>query len=55
MYEVPNVVGKNVKDAKKLLSNFTVEYSGTGEKVISQMPEGNTFVKENSIVKILLD
>ena len=45
----------NISDAKKILKGFKIEYSGTGEKVISQMPEGNTFVKENSIVKILLD
>jgi stage V sporulation protein D (sporulation-specific penicillin-binding protein) len=55
MYEVPNVVGKNVKDAKKLLSNFTVEYSGTGEKVVSQSPEANTKLEDRGTVRLLLE
>ena len=55
MYEVPNVVGKNVKDAKKLLSNFTVEYSGTGEKVVSQSPDANTKLEDRGTVRLLLE
>ena len=55
MYEVPNVVGKNVKDAKKFLSNFTVEYSGTGEKVVSQSPDANTKLEDRGTVRLLLE
>lgn len=55
MYEVPNVVGKNVKDAKKLLSNFTVEYSGNGEKVVSQSPDANTKLEDRGTVRLLLE
>ena len=55
MYEVPNVVGKNVKDAKKLLSNFTVEYSGTGEKVVSQSPDANTKLEDRGTIRLLLE
>ena len=55
MYEVPNVVGKNVKDAKKLLSNFTVEYSGAGEKVVSQSPDANTKLEDRGTVRLLLE
>ncbi len=55
MYEVPNVVGKNVKDAKKLLSNFNVEYSGTGEKVVSQSPDANTKLEDRGTVRLLLE
>lgn len=49
-----DVEGMNLDNAKKELKGFKIEYSGTGNKVISQMPEGNTFVKENSTVKLFL-
>lgn len=55
MYQVPNVVGKSVKDAKKLLSNFTIEYTGTGETVISQSPEANTKLEDRGTVRLLLE
>lgn len=55
MYQVPNVVGKSVKDAKKLLSNFTIEYSGTGETVISQSPAANTKLEDRGTVRLLLE
>lgn len=55
MYQVPNVVGKSVKEAKKLLSNFTIEYSGTGETVISQSPDANTKLEDRGTVRLLLE
>lgn len=55
MYQVPNVIGKSVKDAKKLLSNFTIEYSGTGETVISQSPAANTKLEDRGTVRLLLE
>lgn len=55
MYQVPNVIGKSVKDAKKLLSNFTIEYTGTGETVISQSPEANTKLEDRGTVRLLLE
>ncbi len=54
VYEVPNVVGMDKKEATKALQNFTVEYSGDGEKVVSQSPEAGTRVEENTIVRLLL-
>lgn len=54
IYEVPNVVGKTKKEAQKILSNFTVEYSGTGEKVVSQSPTAKTRLEEGATVKLLL-
>ena len=53
--KLPNVVDMNLTEAKKLLKGFTIEYSGSGEKVIAQSPDGNMFVKENSIVKLMLN
>ena len=55
MYQVPNVIGKSVKEAKKLLSNFTIEYSGTGETVISQSPAANTKLEDRGTVRLLLE
>ncbi|MBO5138644.1 MAG: stage V sporulation protein D [Bacilli bacterium] len=54
IYEVPNVVGKTKKEAQKILNNFTVEYSGTGEKVVSQSPTAKTRLEEGATVKLLL-
>lgn len=55
MYQVPNVIGKSVKEAKKLLSNFTIEYTGTGETIISQSPEANTNLEDRGTVRLLLE
>ncbi len=52
---IPNVIGKTKKEAKKLLTNLNVEFIGDGDKVISTSPEGNTKVKENSTIKVLLN
>lgn len=54
VYEVPNVIGMNKKDATNLLNNFTVEYVGDGDKVISQSPESGTRVEEKTIVRLML-
>lgn len=54
-YEVPNVVGMNIKEAKKLLSNFTIEYTGTGETVVSQSPDANTKLEDRGTVRLLLE
>lgn len=37
-FDVPNVIGMSVKDAKKLLTNFHIEYSGEGDKIINTSP-----------------
>ncbi len=54
-FKVPNVVGKSVADAKKLLTNFNIEYTGTGEKVVSQSPEANTKLESGGTVRLLLE
>lgn len=54
LYEVPNVVGMTKEEATKLLNNFTVEYSGSGDKVVSQSPTGGTRIEEKGIVRLLL-
>ena len=52
--EVPNVVGMNVKDAKDNLKNFTIEYSGSGDEIISMSPEAGSSVPINSVVRLML-
>lgn len=53
-YEVPNVVGKTVKDAKKELTNFQIEYVGTGEYVVHQSPEAGERAPQDSTIVLLL-
>ena len=53
-YEVPNVVGLTKEEAKKQLVNFTVEYSGTGDYVVSQSPEAFEKHEDKAIVRLML-
>ena len=53
-YNVPNVVGMSKKEATGSLKNFTVEYSGSGDTVVSQSPEENTRIPEGSSVRLYL-
>ena len=53
-YEVPNVVGKTVSEAKKFLENFLVEYSGNGDTVIEQSPNPGIKQEDRGVVKLLL-
>lgn len=54
MYEVPNVIGKDITEAKKLLCNFKIEYSGTGTIVAEQTPKAKEKLEDNGTVRILL-
>ncbi len=51
---VPDVVGKSLEEAKKLLKGFKLEFSGTGTNVSYQSPSGGTYVKEGNSVVLLL-
>ncbi len=53
-YDVPNVVGMTKKDASKSLKNFSVEYSGNGDVVISQSPGAESRLPEGSPVRLYL-
>lgn len=52
---IPNVVGKNVKEAKTLLQDFKIEYSGEGNTVIYQSPEAGDRIPKGDIVRLLLE
>ena len=53
-YEVPNVVGLTKEEAKKQLMNFTVEYSGTGDYIVSQSPEAGIKHEDKAKVRLML-
>ena len=53
--KTPDLIGKTIKEAKKITTGFNFEYSGEGEKIIYQEPQPNIYVKENSILKVMLN
>lgn len=53
-YKIPDVVGQTKAEAKKSLQGFQIEYSGEGEHVLYQSPSGNSYVKENGTVSLML-
>ncbi len=53
-YTVNDVVGKSLKDAKNELKHFTIEYTGSGSRVISMSPEANSRISEGSKVRLFL-
>ena len=54
-YKVPDVVGMSVDEAKEKLSNFTIKYTGTGSKVVSQSPKAFESLEENGTVRLLVE
>ena len=53
-YPLPDVIGKSLEEAKKILKDYKLEYSGSGNKIIYQSPNPNLYVEENSVVKLML-
>lgn len=53
-YEVSDVVGKTKEEAEELLEHFIIEYSGSGDIVISQSPEAGERLEDGSTVKLML-
>lgn len=53
-YTVKNVVGKTPKEATKILSNFVLEYSGSGDVIVDQSPKAGTRLEEGSTVRLML-
>ena len=55
-YDVPNVENMNIKEAKKLLTNWNLEYVGSGNIVITQSPKaGERLAADDTIVLLLGD
>ncbi|MGM9881953.1 MAG: penicillin-binding transpeptidase domain-containing protein [Bacilli bacterium] len=53
-YNVENVIGLTKKEATSILKNFSIEYSGSGDTVISQSPEGGSRIMEGEKVRLYL-
>lgn len=53
-YNVPNVVGKSKKEATSMLKSFSVEYSGSGDVVVSQSPDSDSRIAEGEKVRLYL-
>ena len=52
--KVPNVINLELKEAKKLLKDLTIEYAGTGNIIKSISPSVGTFLPQGSTIKVLL-
>lgn len=53
-YDVVNVIGLSKKEATSKLKDFVIEYSGSGDNVINQSPEGGTRLIEGSSIRLYL-
>lgn len=51
---VPDVTGKTIKEVKNLLKDFTIEYSGKGETIISTSPSSGSSIPINSTIRVML-
>ena len=53
-YEVPNVIGLSLEEAKKELFNFQVVVEGEGDRVFTQTPKAKERIEDQSKVRIFL-
>lgn len=53
-YVLPSVIGKTKKEAVKDLFYYNIEYSGSGDTVLTQSPKEGTYLAAGSTVRILL-
>ncbi len=53
--KMPCVEGETLEEAKKILKDFEIEFSGTGTNVFYQSPACDTYVKEKSEVHLQLN
>ena len=51
---VPNVVGMNLREARDYLKDFQIEYSGSGDRIVSISPSAGSSVVINSVVRVML-
>ncbi len=53
-YEVPNVIGDSLEDAKKKLSNFEVVVEGNGNIIFEQTPAAGEILEDGDKIRIFL-
>lgn len=51
---VPDVIGNTIKEARGKLKDFTIEYSGSGDNIISMSPVAGSSVPVNSTIRLML-
>ena len=52
---VPNVVGMNLNEVKKILKGFKIEYSGSGEEIVYQTPAAGMYQKDGGTIVVMLN
>lgn len=52
--KLEDVVGMKIEEAKKVLKDFTIEYTGNGNKVIFMSPTAGTSIMKGSTIRIML-
>ena len=52
---IENVIGLTTKEAREKLKDFNIEYSGTGDKVISMSPSAGSSIPLGSTVRLMLE
>ena len=52
--KLPDVRGMSSKDASKLLKDFKLEYSGSGDTILYMSPEPGYYVKKGGTIKLML-
>ena len=52
---IPDVVGYDVDEAKKLLKDFSLEFSGSGSIISYQSPSAGEKILEDDVVRLYLD
>ena len=52
---IPDVTGLSLDEAKSALKGFNIEYSGNGDTVIYQTPNGGMYVKEGGTIVLMLN
>lgn len=55
IYTIPNVIGMTPKEAVKLLKNFKVEFSGSGNTITYQSPNSGERIYEGETIRLLLN
>lgn len=52
--DIPDVVGLTVREARKKLLDFEIEYTGNGDKVVEQSPRAGERIAKGSTIRLLL-
>ena len=53
-YVVPDIIGKSVKEATKLLYPLEIEISGSGDTIIEQSPKAGEKIESTTKIRVLL-